>query len=165
VLIGGEVDNRMSTRLVQLGIADRVKFIPHARGAELRDHLRSLDLFVVPSHQEGLCIAALEAMACGCPVVSTRCGGPEEFVIDGDTGALVDFDPNEMAMAMLKISGDRWLHARLVRGARDRILRYYSMSRAESVFWDAFSERFSDLGQQKVAQPTTITVQSESLSV
>ena len=111
VLIGGEADSRVQARLVELGIADRVKFVPNARGAELRDQLRSLDLFVLPSHQEGLCIAALEAMACGCPVVSTRCGGPEEFVIDGETGILVGFDPEEMAAAMLKVLGDRKLHA------------------------------------------------------
>jgi glycosyltransferase involved in cell wall biosynthesis len=142
VLIGGEVDSRIQARLADLGIADRVKFIPYASGAELRDQLRSLDLFVLPSHQEGLCIAALEAMACGCPVISTRCGGPEEFVINGETGILVGFDAEEMAAAMLKILSDRKLHARLAQGARDRVLRNYSISRAESIFWRAFDERF-----------------------
>src|SRR5262249_60986230 len=88
LLIGGGVDSRIQARLADLGIADRVKFIPYASGAELRDQLRSLDLFVLPSHQEGLCIAALEAMACGCPVISTRCGGPEEVVINGEKGIL-----------------------------------------------------------------------------
>jgi asparagine synthase (glutamine-hydrolysing) len=164
MLIGGEADNRMSARLVQLGIADRVQIIPHAGGAELRDDLRSLDLFVVPSYQEGLCIAALEAMACGCPVVSTRCGGPEEFVTDGETGTLVGFNPNEMAAAMLKILGDRQLHSKLARGARDRILRHYTKSRVESVFWDAFDECFTDLGQQRVPEPAAISLEAETLS-
>src|SRR5262249_7878026 len=134
VLIGGKADNRVRARLVQLGIADRVKFVTYAARAELRDQLRSLDLFVLPSHQEGLCIAALEAMACGCPVVSTRCGGPEEFVIDGETGILVGFDPQEMAAAMLKVLGDRKLHVKLAEGARDRVLQDYSISSAESIF-------------------------------
>jgi glycosyltransferase involved in cell wall biosynthesis len=145
VLIGGEADSKVQARLADLGIADRVRFIPHASGAELRDQLRSLDLFVLPSHQEGLCIAALEAMACGCPVISTRCGGPEEFVIDATTGILVGFDPEEMAAAMLKVLGDRKLHAQLAQGARDRVLRHYSMSSAESIFWRAFDERFPEL--------------------
>ena len=151
VLIGGEADSRVQARLADLGIADRVKFIPHASGAELREQLRSLDLFVLPSHQEGLCIAALEAMACGCPVISTRCGGPEEFVIDGETGILVGFDPEEMAAAMLKVLGDRKLHARLAQGARDRVLRNYSMSSAESIFWRAFDERFPELIAEDLA--------------
>jgi glycosyltransferase involved in cell wall biosynthesis len=163
VLIGGEADNRISARLVQLGIADRVKFIPHAGGNELRDHLRSLDLFVVPSHQEGLCIAALEAMACGCPVVSTRCGGPEEFVLEGETGSLVGFDPDEMATAMLKILGDRQLHARLTRGARDRVLRHYTTSRAEFVFWDAFHKRFPELTKRTVPDQTANSLHTQSL--
>jgi asparagine synthase (glutamine-hydrolysing) len=165
VLIGGEADSKMRALLAQHGIADRVRFIPHACGAELRDHLRSFDLFVLPSHQEGLCIAALEAMACGCPVVSTRCGGPEEFVIDGDTGTLVGFDPNEMAAAMLKVLSDRQLHARLAHGARNRILQQYSMSGAESVFWHAFNECFPDLARRRVPEPAAISFQAESLSV
>ena len=101
-------------------------------------------------------------MACGCPVVSTRCGGPEEFVIDGDTGALVGFDANEMAAAMLEILGDRQLHERLADGARDRVVRHYAISRAESVFWDAFDECFSDLDQRRIPEPTAISFQAES---
>jgi glycosyltransferase involved in cell wall biosynthesis len=163
VLIGGEADGRVQARLVQLGIADRVKFIPYATEAELRDQLRSFDLFVLPSHQEGLCIAALEAMACGCPVVSTRCGGPEEFVIDGETGILVGFDPEEMAAAMLKVLGDRRLHARLAQGARARVLRDYSISSAESIFWSAFDERFPELDRRRPPEPVASSWQVASL--
>ena len=145
VLVGGEVDRSIQSRLAHLGIAERVQFIPYASGAELRDSLRSFDLFVVPSHQEGLCIAALEAMACGCPVISTRCGGPEEFVTDGETGILVDFDAEQMAAAIVKVLSDRMLHAHLAQGARDRVLKKYSISNAESVFWQAFDDCFPDL--------------------
>ncbi|MEZ5582537.1 MAG: glycosyltransferase family 4 protein [Candidatus Competibacteraceae bacterium] len=49
---------------------------PLLKHEQLVRHLQTYDVFVVPSHQEGLCISALEAMACGCPVISTRCGGP-----------------------------------------------------------------------------------------
>jgi asparagine synthase (glutamine-hydrolysing) len=152
VLIGGEADSRVRARLVDLGIAQRVKFVPHASGAELRDLLRSFDVFVLPSHQEGLCIAALEAMACGCPVISTRCGGPEEFVIDGETGIVVGFDADEMATAMLKVFGDAKLRARLAQGARNRVVRHYSTSSAESIFWRAFGECFPEL-MSKAARP------------
>ena len=129
-----------------------MKFIPYARGAELRDQLRSLDLFVLPSHQEGLCIAALEAMACGCPVVSTRCGGPEEFVIDGETGILVGFDPEEMAAAMLKVLGDRKLHARLAQGARDRVLRHYSIVKRRIDFLACIRRVLPGTGSSKTSQ-------------
>ena len=89
-------------------------------------------------------------MACGCPVISTRCGGPEEFVINGETGILVGFDAEEMAAAILKVLGDRMFHARLAQGARDRVLRNYSMSSAESIFWRAFEERFPETDAEDV---------------
>ena len=90
LLIGGEPDERLRRLIRELGLGDAVEFTGYLSIETLRDKLRTLDLFVVPSHQEGLCIAALEAMACGCPVVSTRCGGPEEFVLDDETGFLVE---------------------------------------------------------------------------
>ncbi|MEK9753830.1 MAG: glycosyltransferase, partial [Rhodospirillaceae bacterium] len=51
----------------------------------LRRFYQSLDVFVIASLHEGLAIAGLEAMACGVPVVSTRCGGPADYVFDGKT--------------------------------------------------------------------------------
>ena len=54
----------------------------------------------------------LEAAACRCPIVSTRCGGPEDYVVDGETGFLVEVgDARGMAEAILKVVGqseERW---------------------------------------------------------
>jgi glycosyltransferase involved in cell wall biosynthesis len=98
----GEADGSfLLPRLQALGIADRVHCHPLLPAAQLAATLQSWDLFVIPSHQEGLCIAALEAMACGIPVVSTRCGGPEDFVIPGQTGALVEGASTAMAASVV----------------------------------------------------------------
>src|SRR5207249_739442 len=126
------------------GIRDVVEFSPYVAPEPLRDLLCTLDVLVVPSHQEGLCIAALEAMACGCPVVSTRCGGPEEFVINDETGYLVDFDPVEMADAVVRITRNDVLRHRLAEGARALVLDNYSIAKAEGIFWGAFREQFAD---------------------
>jgi glycosyltransferase involved in cell wall biosynthesis len=144
LLIGGEPDHKLHRRLEQLGIADAVEFSPYMGPQQLRDLLRTLDVFVVPSRQEGLCIAALEAMACGCPLVSTRCGGPQEFVIDSETGFLVGFDPVEMADAVTRITGNEVLRQRLAEGARALVRRNYSVAEAEAVFWAAFEDRFAN---------------------
>jgi glycosyltransferase involved in cell wall biosynthesis len=144
LLIGGHADQKLRRRVEQLGISDAVEFSPYVPPELLRERLRTLDVFVLPSHQEGLCIAALEAMACGCPVVSTRCGGPEEFVIDGETGFLVDSNPIEMADAVTRITGNEVLRQRLAEGARDLVVRDYSIAKAEGVFWSAFEDRFSN---------------------
>ena len=76
------------------------------------------DLFVIPSSQEGLCIAALEAMACGVPVVSTRCGGPEDFVLPDETGLLVPHQSLALAQSIALICSDRQRRARLGAGAQ-----------------------------------------------
>jgi len=145
LLIGGPPSPEITERIQALGLQEHVSLNPYLPREQLRDHLQRLDLFVVPSHQEGLCIAALEAMACGCPVVSTRCGGPEEFVIDGETGQLVDSDPAAMAQALIAITADRDRRDRLAQGARRRIERHYHRAHAEAVFWRAFATTFPAL--------------------
>jgi glycosyltransferase involved in cell wall biosynthesis len=143
LLIGGEPDQKLRRSVEQLELGDAVEFSPYVRPEKLRDLLRTLDVFVVPSYQEGLCIAALEAMGCGCPVISTRCGGPEEFVIDGETGFLIDFDPAEMADAVTRIISNEVMRQRLAQEARALVLRNYSVDKAEGVFWAAFEDQFA----------------------
>ena len=144
LLIGGEPGQKLLRRLEQLDIGDAVEFSPYVGPHRLSEQLRTLDVFVLASHQEGLCIAAIEAMASGCPVVSTRCGGPEEFVVDGETGFLVTSNPVEMAEAISHVLGNDVLKKRLSEGARDLVVRNYSVAKAESVFWAAFENQFSN---------------------
>ena len=104
-------------RLAALGIADHVHCHPRLEPAGLAAVLQGLDLFVIPSHQEGLCIAAVEAMACGVPVLSTRCGGSDDFVIPGETGAFTAAEPAAMAAAITAICADRACREHLALGA------------------------------------------------
>jgi len=142
LVVGGEPDATLSARVAELGISNHIEFVPTLDHAAFRERLRTFDVYVVPSWQEGLCITALEAMACGVPVVSTRCGGPEEYVLDGRTGRLVGFDASEMADAIMSIVGDRKQRDRLAAGARDLVLTCYSHARAERIFWNAFGNCF-----------------------
>jgi glycosyltransferase involved in cell wall biosynthesis len=146
-LLIGTPDQRIGVMVRALGLDGRVEFLPYLPRSELRDWLQTLDVFVLPSHQEGLCIAALEAMACGCPVVSTRCGGPEEFVIDGETGFLVGFDATEMADTLTRVVANRALRERLAEGARRRVETHYTRAKAEAVFWNTFDRTFPNLAQ------------------
>lgn len=147
LLIGGTSDQTICARVRALGLDGQVEFLPYLPRFELRDWLQTLDVFALPSHQEGLCIAALEAMACGCPVVSTRCGGPEEFVIDGETGFLVGFDAAEMADALTRVVANRALRERLAEGARRRVETHYTRAKAEAVFWNTFDQIFPNLAK------------------
>lgn len=108
----------ISPALAERGLLAHVTCHPYLQPAELARVMQHWDLFVIPSHQEGLCIAAIEAMACGVPVVSTRCGGPEDYVIPEQTGALVPHDAVALAAAISRICADSALRGELSDGAQ-----------------------------------------------
>lgn len=122
----GEADAALRTAAAALGIADAVEFVGMLPESELAGFYGGLDLFVIPSRQEGFGIVGIEAMASGVPVISTRCGGPEDFVIDGQTGFLTAEDPEEIARRILELAEDRSLRARLSAGARAAAVAQFS---------------------------------------
>jgi D-inositol-3-phosphate glycosyltransferase len=73
-----------------LGVADSVRFMPPQTGADLPALYRAADLVAVPSHNESFGLVALEAQACGTPVVAAAVGGLVTAVRDGESGVLVD---------------------------------------------------------------------------
>ncbi|WP_182357938.1 D-inositol-3-phosphate glycosyltransferase [Tomitella gaofuii] len=74
----------------ELGIAHRVTFLPPQPPDRLAQVYRASDVVAVPSHSESFGLVAIEAQACGVPVVAARVGGLGVAVRDGETGILVD---------------------------------------------------------------------------
>jgi asparagine synthase (glutamine-hydrolysing) len=159
LLMGDTEEPDISQLIAELGIADRVKIESGLTRSEMRDRLQTLDVFVLPSHQEGLCIAALEAMACGVPVVSTRCGGPEEFVLDERTGTLVDADPRQMAQAIAAIIGNPAMREKMAQAARHLVEEQYCAEKMQTVFAEAFRNAFPRLASERsrIRYATTLT--------
>lgn len=141
VLIGspspsGEILSMVS----DLGLCDAVEFLPWVDRAELVKHYQSAKVFVIPSRQEGLCISGLEAMACGLPVVSTACGGPESYVRDGKNGFLVPVKDHEvMAKVLMRILSDEATRRTLSSAARKFVLDHCSI--------DAFKAKAAEVAE------------------
>jgi D-inositol-3-phosphate glycosyltransferase len=85
----------------ELGMADRVTFLPPQSREQLVNVYRAADLVAVPSYSESFGLVAIEAQACGTPVVAAAVGGLPVAVCDGVSGALVDgHDPDRWAAAI-----------------------------------------------------------------
>ena len=108
VLVGEEPNESLRRQVDELGLTEAVVFGGVVSSAELLQLYQGAQLFVLPSVQEGLGIVALEALACGTPVVSTPCGGPKGIVVGGETGRMVDsaHDPQAFAEAILDLLAD-----------------------------------------------------------
>jgi len=82
-----QLSSRLKQRVRANDLQDSITFT--GVRADVAEILSVIDVFVLPSLWEGLCMALLEAMACAKPVIATRCGGPEEVVANGESGFLV----------------------------------------------------------------------------
>jgi D-inositol-3-phosphate glycosyltransferase len=90
-----------------LGVSDRLLILPPRPHGELVDYYRAADVCLVPSRTESFGLVALEAAACGTPVVAASVGGLRSIVSDGDTGLLVEGrDPLEWATAVALLLDD-----------------------------------------------------------
>ncbi len=111
VLVGGPSGrqeradpDRMRELAAQLGISDAVRFEPPCPQDELAQWYRAATLMLTPSHTESFGLVALEAQACGTPVVAAGVGGLRTVVRDGVSGVLVDgHDPADWARAIRRL--------------------------------------------------------------
>jgi len=119
---GLEAPRQLEQLAADLGIADLVRFFPPQPPQRLAEHYRAADVTVVPSHNESFGLVALEAQACGCPVVAAAVGGLPTAVRDGVSGVLVlGHDPGDYARAVRDVLRRREL---LSAGARRHAARF-----------------------------------------
>ena len=123
-----------------LGVRERVVF----RASPSRDELIALyqhaACFVLSSAEEGFGVVIVEAMACGVPVVATRCGGPEGIVREGVNGYLVEVDDvDAMADRIARTIAEREVNLSLGAEARRRAHARFSEEATGQVFEDIWT--------------------------
>jgi len=138
-------------RLVEeLGLGDVVRFAPPVAPDLLADWYRAADLVAVPSYSESFGLVALEAQACGTPVVAAGVGGLRETVADGVSGVLVpDHDPDHWADVLLQLLEDEPRRLRLAEGAVRHASRYG---------WDATVDGLVEVYAQARSTPRRLEV-------
>ncbi|NJP07250.1 MAG: glycosyltransferase family 4 protein [Chloroflexaceae bacterium] len=129
----------------RLGIAQHVHFAGYVPREEIGERYAQAHVFVLPSYNEGMSVATLEAMAAGLALVVTRTGGTDELVLSGINGLTFDWADIET------------LTAHLQRLATDRILTqqmgHASRERAAQFSWDTAAHWYRQLFVQMSRSP------------
>ncbi len=138
---GGTLAAELQQQAEVLDLATRVHFYGRIPYPKVLSFLQSLAIFVMPSRSESFGVAALEAQACGLPVVASRVGGLPEVVREGTTGLLVPpGDPQALANAIIALLDDPQWRATIGRAGRQWVLDNYQ--------WQASVERMLTVYEQ-----------------
>jgi D-inositol-3-phosphate glycosyltransferase len=155
-VIGGDAsvsESQMSHEMARLnklrrdlGLKDIVTFLGKKDQATLPYYYSAADIVVVPSHYESFGMVALEAMACGTPVVASQVGGLAYLIQNGETGFHVpDQDPVALSDQLLVILDDEDLYHRM---------KAQAAAYAEGFSWQIIAEQIVDLYNEVIANYT-----------
>jgi len=128
VLVGDGPDRSECERLSrELNLYENVIFLGKQDG--LAEILNCADLFLIPSQSESFGLAALEAMACGLPVISSSVGGLPELMSHNETGYIAEFgDVDRMAKYALELLSNEKKYQKFSANARKRTLENFDKS-------------------------------------
>jgi len=139
-IIGDGLDRqRVLYTISDLALENHVRCLGGLAPEEVCRHLQQADVFLLSSLSEGISNAALEAMACAVPVVTTECGGMSEAVTHGVEGLVVPVrDAEAMAAALVKLAGDFPMRQRMGQAARARVESEFHLHRQIAQWLDLF---------------------------
>lgn len=136
----------------ELGIADLVRFVPPQRAEQLVSVFRAADVVAVPSYNESFGLVALEAQACGTPVVAAEVGGLPVAVSHGKSGLLVpSHRAGDWADALGRVALDPALRARLSEGAVAHAGRF-SWQRTTSALLSVYNGAMDALNEAMLSE-------------
>jgi D-inositol-3-phosphate glycosyltransferase len=136
---GGE-RARLEALAVEIGVDDRVDFLGTVPHQDLPAYYSLADVCAVPSYSESFGMVAIEAEACGTPVVASRIGGLRQLVLDGITGVTVpSHEPVAWAAALRRVIDDPAAREVLGSAAR-RLAKAYSWETSADLLLEAYLE-------------------------
>ncbi|MDB5272157.1 MAG: mgtA [Chitinophagaceae bacterium] len=131
----GSAKENMLKLIKQYQLDDTVEYVGWVTGNDKLKQFKETDLFVLPSHREGMPNVLMEAMSSGIPVVATKVGGVPELVQHGVSGLLVDISqPLQLADAMEKLIRSKELRVLFSTRARQFITDNNSVEGVTSIF-------------------------------
>ena len=140
---GLERPDALMTLANDLGVSDVVQFVPPTNRTELVKWYQGATVCVVPSYSESFGLVAIEAQACGTPVVAARVGGLPTAVREGISGILVDgHHAGDWAKSILQVISDEPLQQKLRAGAIDH---------AGHFGWEDTTEKLITVYQEAIA--------------
>src|SRR5262245_26758466 len=126
------------------GAGDHVRYLGYR--ADVSEVLPRADLLLMASRAESFCLAALEAMACGVPVLASAVGGLTELVEHGRHGYLYPLDDHEQAERLgVELLSDRDRHAQMCRQAVCRA-RQFDREQVMGLYEDLYGELIARRG-------------------
>lgn len=152
--LDGEVAADLQASAARAGAGTRIRFLGHR--TDLKEILVESDVFVLSSRFEGHPFVLLEAMACRCACIATRCGGVAETIEHERSGLVIDIeDVGGLETAVLQLVADPALRERLALGAETRVRSTFAAP--------VMVEKLQALYEQVLAspQPTTSSVTTD----
>ena len=140
ILVGDGPDRSECERLSrQLDLCDTVKFLGKQDG--LVEILSSSDLFLIPSQSESFGLSALEAMACGLPVISSSVGGLPELVKHNETGFIAEIgDVDRMAKYALELLSNDKKYKLFSENSRQRAVNKFDKSKVVPLYEEYYEQ-------------------------
>ncbi len=141
VLAGeGALMGTLEERAAEEGITDAVSFPGFLRGDDVAKTMRCADAFVLPSRFETFGIVVIEAMATGLPVIMTRCGGVDSYVMDGENGCIVEQDELQLREAMNSVRSQKWEKAKIRSYALDHFSEQVIVAELTALYEDMLNK-------------------------
>ncbi len=142
-LVGtGDAQPTNEGQVAKLGLNERVRFFGYVPREQIAAHYAAAQVFVLPSYNEGMSVALLEAMAAGLAVLVTPTGGTPELVQPEVNGLIFNWaDVAELAAHLRRLARDRALARRMGEASRRR---------ASDFSWETAAQRYSDIFTQLV---------------